>query len=88
MKVINTDELPFVPREAFKHLQLTNDHTLSTTGVKTITYMEQQFENPIHTQHFRDRVSRQKIVLEQASKLFQTKFALFFYLMIFFLQMQ
>jgi hypothetical protein len=36
--------------------------------MKTITYLEQKFENPIHSHGFEDRVSRHKVVLEQASK--------------------
>ncbi len=69
MRMINTDELPYVPSEAFKHLQISNDCNLfDHERVKVITYMEPQFENPIHTQGFNDRVSRYKIVLEEASK--------------------
>jgi hypothetical protein len=62
MKMINTDELPFIPNEAFKHLHINHER------MKIITYMELQFENPMYTQDFNDRVSRQKIVLEQASE--------------------
>lgn len=68
MKMINTDELPFVPSEAFKHLQIDQNQTCSASRVKVITYMEPQFQNAIHTQGFHDRISRHKIVLEQASK--------------------
>ncbi len=68
-KLINTDELPCVPREAFKHLQIDNDHnSLNPERVKIINYMEPQFQNPIHMQGFNDLVSRNRIVLEQASK--------------------
>ncbi len=69
MKLINTDELPYVPNEAFKNLQIDNDHnSLNPERVKIINYMEPQFENPIHMQGFNDLVSRNRIVLEQASK--------------------
>jgi len=69
MKLINTDELPYVPREAFKHLQINNDSdSLNPESVTIITYMEPQFQNPIHMQGFNDLVSRNKAVLEQASK--------------------
>ena len=56
-----------------KHLKiyiLVMNHPISfyQERMKTITYLEQQFENPIHTHGFNDRVSRHKIVLEQASK--------------------
>jgi hypothetical protein len=67
--MINTDEFPYVPSEVFKDLQITNDQNLSThEHVRVIPYTEPQFENPIHTQGFNDRVSRYKIVLEEASK--------------------
>jgi hypothetical protein len=62
MRMINTDELPFIPNEAFKHLHINHER------MKIITYMELQFENSMYTQDFNDRISRQKIVLEQASQ--------------------
>jgi hypothetical protein len=51
-KIIDTDELPFVPSER----------------MDVITYMKPQFQNPFYTEDFNDRLSRQKIVLEQASE--------------------
>jgi hypothetical protein len=67
--MIKTDELPFVPSAAFKDLHITNDHHSShQERIKVINYMEQQFENPMYIPGFNDRVSRYKIVLEQASK--------------------
>ncbi len=69
MRLINTDELPFIPNEAFKHLHISQQQNSSDQKrIKVITYMEAQFENPMYTQDFNDRVSRQKIALEQASK--------------------
>lgn len=35
--------------------------------MKIITYLEQKFENPIHSHGFEDRVARHKVVLEQAN---------------------
>ncbi|CAF0820245.1 unnamed protein product [Rotaria sp. Silwood1] len=71
IKVIQPDELPSVPSTAFKHLSITNDEhnslIINPPREKLITYMEQQFENPIHTSNFNDRVSRNKILLEQAN---------------------
>ncbi len=69
MKMINTDELPFIPKEAFKHLQINHEYRSPLQErMKVITYMELKFENPMYTQGFNDRVSRQKVVLEQASE--------------------
>ncbi len=68
MKVINTDELPHVPSEAFKDLKISNDQNSFTSHVRIVTYMEPQFENPIYNENFNDRVSQNKILLEQASK--------------------
>jgi hypothetical protein len=56
-----TDDLPSIPSPTFKNLHISEP-------MRIITYMEPQFENPIHTQSFIDRVSKHKIVLEQASK--------------------
>lgn len=71
MKVINTDELPFVPTEAFKHLQINaSNHTNSLASqerFKLVTYMEPLFENPLYTPGFMERVFQEKIVLEQAN---------------------
>jgi hypothetical protein len=66
IKMIKTDELPSVPSAAFKDLHIINDH--NDERIKVINYMEQQFENPMYIPGFNDRVSRHKIVLEQASK--------------------
>ena len=70
IKMIKSDELPQVPIAAFKDLNINTDENSSSfqERMKTITYLEQQFENPIHAHGFDDRVSRHKIVLEQASK--------------------
>jgi len=69
MKLINIDELPYVPSVAFKDLQINDDsNSLNPERVKIITYMEPQFENPIYMQDFNDRITRNKILLEQASK--------------------
>ncbi|CAF3354621.1 unnamed protein product [Rotaria socialis] len=71
IKVIKTDELPYVPRAAFKDLHVTDESNSSGTRhqepSKLITYMDQQFSNPIYAADFNDRVSRQKIILEQAN---------------------
>ncbi|CAF0939987.1 unnamed protein product [Adineta steineri] len=70
VKVITSDELPHVPSAAFKDLHISNDdNPLSQfqERMKTITYLEQKFENPIHAHGFDDRVSRHKVVLEQAN---------------------
>jgi len=73
IKMITTDEFPCIPSTAFKYLQLNNHEDSSTLvnhqRMKVINYMEPQFESPIHTEGFNDRVSRQKVVLEQTSKL-------------------
>lgn len=75
IKVIATDELPDVPNAAFEHLQLTAQSTLATFApperTKVINYMEPLFENPIHASDFHERLSRQRIVLEQASECLQ-----------------
>jgi hypothetical protein len=71
VKVIKSDELPHVPSAAFKDLHISNDDNSSSfyqERTRTINYLEQQFENPIHAHGFEDRVSRHKVVLEQASK--------------------
>ncbi|UJR35844.1 hypothetical protein I4U23_028588 [Adineta vaga] len=70
IKVIKSDELPRVPSAAFKDLHISNDNSSTNMfqeRMKTITYLEQQFENPIHSHGFDDRVSRHKVVLEQAN---------------------
>lgn len=71
IKVIKSDELPHVPSAAFKDLCITNDDGSSNLNfeerTKSITYLEQMFENPIHIHGFDDRVQRHKVVLEQAS---------------------
>lgn len=72
VKVIKSDELPHVPSAAFKDLHISNEENLGCSyqeRTKTITYLEQQFENPIHAQGFDDRAFRHKVALEQASKL-------------------
>jgi hypothetical protein len=73
IKMITTDEFPCIPSTAFKYLQLNNHEDSSTLfnhqRMKIINYMEPQFESPIHTEGFNDRVLRQKVVLEQTSKL-------------------
>lgn len=73
VKMIKSDELPHVPSAAFKDLRLDQEDNASGSSpfqerMKVITYLEQQFENPIHIHGFDDRVLRHKIVLEQASK--------------------
>ena len=69
MKMINTDEVPFIPNKAFKHLRVNNENTMPLQGrTKVITYMEPQFKNPMYTEGFEDCLSQQKIVLEQAGK--------------------
>ncbi len=70
IKVIKSDELPHVPSAAFKDLHISDDNpaNIYQERMKTITYLEQKFENPIHSHGFEDRVSRHKVVLEQASK--------------------
>jgi hypothetical protein len=69
MKMINTDEEPYISSEAFKHLHISNDrNTCNHERVKVIAYMEPQFENPLYTEGFHARLSQYKIVLEQASK--------------------
>ncbi|CAF0806320.1 unnamed protein product [Rotaria sordida] len=70
IKVIKSDELPNVPSAAFKDLHINRDENLVSfyqERMKLITYLEQQFENPIHAQGFDDRVARHKIALEQAN---------------------
>lgn len=60
-----------MPTAAFKHLHVEDDYNSSTKtreSIKTITYMDPQFSNPIHNPDFNDRVSRLKVILEQASK--------------------
>ncbi len=70
IKMIKSDELPHVPSAAFKDLHISDDNSTNVyqERMKTITYLEQRFENPIHSHGFEDRVSRHKVVLEQASK--------------------
>ena len=70
IKMIKSDELPHVPSAAFKDLNIDDEQSGNNQQerMKTITYLEQRFENPIHAHGFDDRVSRHKIVLEQASK--------------------
>ena len=72
VKMIKTDELPSVPNAAFKHLSINNNDQNSFSKfnherTNTITFMAAQFENPIYTPGFNERVSRYKVVLEQAS---------------------
>lgn len=69
IKMIKSDELPTVPSAAFKDLHIEdNDKTnMFEEKMKTITYLEQKFENPIHSHGFEDRVTRHKVVLEQAN---------------------
>jgi hypothetical protein len=77
IKMIKSDELPHVPSAAFKDLNINTDENFSSfyqERMKVITYLDQQFENPIHTHGFEDRVSRHKIVLEQASKSYRTDY--------------
>ena len=74
IKMIQTDELPSVPNAAFKHLCIDNNNSLSKFNyerTKIITYMAAQFENPIYTPGYNERVSRHKVVLEQASMFIQ-----------------
>ncbi len=71
IKMIKSDELPHVPSAAFKDLHISNDDNSTSIyqeRMKTINYLQQQFENPIHAHGFDDRVSRHKVVLEQASE--------------------
>ena len=70
VKVIKSDELPHVPSAAFKDLHISDENATNIyqERMRTITYLEQKFENPIHAHGFDDRVSRHKVVLEQASK--------------------
>lgn len=70
IKMIKSDELPHVPSAAFKDLNINDEQSGNNQQerMKTITYLEQRFENPIHAHGFDDRVSRHKVVLEQASK--------------------
>lgn len=69
IKMIKSDELPTVPSAAFKDLNLNDEQQTNAfqERMKTITYLEQRFENPIHAHGFDDRVARHKVVLEQAS---------------------
>ncbi|CAF0780523.1 unnamed protein product [Adineta ricciae] len=70
VKMIKSDELPHVPSAAFKDLHISNEESATNVyqeRTKTITYLEQQFENPLHSHGFDDRVSRHKVVLEQAN---------------------
>ncbi|UJR10179.1 hypothetical protein I4U23_014394 [Adineta vaga] len=70
IKLITTDEIPPIRNEAFTHLQIDNHENPSTTSLsertRVINYMQPQFKNPVHTSGFNDRLSQQKIVLEQA----------------------
>jgi len=69
--MIKSDELPHVPSAAFKDLHISNDDNSTSIyqeRMKTINYLQQQFENPLHAHGFEDRVSRHKVVLEQASE--------------------
>ena len=72
IRMITTDEFPCIPSTAFKHLQIStyeNSYTaFSHQRMKVIDYMEPQFDQPIHTHGFNDRILEQKILLEQASK--------------------
>lgn len=70
VKVITSDELPHVPSAAFKDLHVTDDKSTNIyqERMKTITYLEQRFDNPMHAHGFDDRVARHKVVLEQASE--------------------
>ncbi|CAF1481634.1 unnamed protein product [Adineta steineri] len=71
IKMITSDEFPSIPSTAFKDLQISYHEDLYTLSnhkqMKTISYMESQFENPMHTYGFNDRVTRQKVLLEQAN---------------------
>ena len=52
IKLIKSDDMPSPP----------------SPPMKTITYIEADFENPIYSQGFDDRLAQNKIILEQASK--------------------
>ncbi|CAF4375875.1 unnamed protein product [Adineta steineri] len=69
--MITSDELPSIPIAASKDLQISNHEDSCTLSnhkqMKTINYMESQFENPIHAYGFNDRVTQQKVLLEQAN---------------------
>ncbi|CAF1205751.1 unnamed protein product [Adineta steineri] len=71
IKMITSAELPSIPIAVSKDLQITNHEDSCTLSnhkqMKTISYMESQFENPIHAYGFNDRVTQQKILLEQAN---------------------
>lgn len=69
VKVIKSDELPHVPSAAFKDLHVSDSDATNMyqEKMKTITYLEQRFDNPIHMHGFEDRVARHKVALEQAS---------------------
>jgi len=69
IKMIKSDELPTVPTAAFKDLHVNDEEktNMFEEKMKIITYLEQKFENPIHSHGFEDRVARHKVVLEQAS---------------------
>ena len=84
VKMIKSDELPHVPSAAFKDLHISNEDSATNAyqeRTKIITYLEQQFENPLHSHGFDDRVSRHKVVLEQASKSFAIYFNRFNFLL-------
>ncbi|CAF1325346.1 unnamed protein product [Adineta ricciae] len=68
IRLIETDELPHVPSGVFKDLQIYDyENSSNPERTKVINYMEPQFENPIHTIDFHNRLSQQKILLEQAN---------------------
>ncbi|CAF0863386.1 unnamed protein product [Adineta ricciae] len=68
IRLIKTDELPRVPSGAFKDLQIYDyENSFNSERSKVISYMQPQFENPIHAIDFHNRLSQQKILLEQAN---------------------
>ena len=71
VKMIKSDELPQVPSAAFKDLKISdndNSNSFFAQRMKTIIHLEQRFKNPLLAENFADRVSTDKVALEQASK--------------------
>lgn len=65
IKLIKSDEIPSIPWNVLENLHLTPQR------MKLLIYLQAEFDNPMHSPNFDQRLSNEKIVLEQSSSSFR-----------------
>ena len=70
IKLIKSDEIPSIPWNVLENFHLNSQR------MKLLIYLQSEFDNPMHSPNFDQRLSNEKIVLEQSSS-FRHRYFLF-----------